>query len=119
MSSGSPAIDGVNYLSAATHAMALPITTAFAQTPLEAGSYWVVSTVDGYLKFGKTGMSVAVVAATRTPGDPMPAKNATLRLVAGVPVAFEIPVGESDAMYISGIATSIAGTIDIVGPILR
>jgi len=118
MSSGSPAIDGVNYLSAATHTMALPITTAFAETLLDPGSYWVVSTVDGYLKLHKTGAAVAIVPTTRAPGAAMPSKNATLRLVAGVPVAFEVPAG-STAMYISGIATSIAGTIDIVGPILR
>lgn len=115
----SPAIDGSNYANAATHTMALPITTAFAETLLDAGFYWVVSTTDGYLKQGKTGMTVAVVPTPRAPGAAMPAKNATTRLVAGVPAPLTIPVGEADATYISGIATSIAGTIDIVGPILR
>lgn len=114
-----PAIDGTNYTNAATHPMALPTGTGFAQTVLDAGHYWIVSSVDGYLKQGKTGMSVATVPTTRSPGDAMPAKNATAHLPAGVPVALTIPVGEDAASYISGIATSIAGTIVIVGPILR
>lgn len=116
MSSGSPAIDGVNYMVAASHPMTMPTGTGFAETVLTVGSWVAVCSTDAWLKQGKTGMSVATVPATRAAGAAMPSQNQSFFLPAGVPIPFEVRTG---AEYISGIAVSLAGTLTLSGPILR
>lgn len=107
-----PSIIGAQYRACASFNFSVPTGTGSTGTTLPRGSYYLVATVDTWVKLGASDV-VATVPATRSAGGAVPSLNSTFLAPAYQVTPLEI---DSDGTYFSVIAAS-AGTLAVVGPI--
>jgi hypothetical protein len=107
--SGPTSISGTSAAKCVTFVFAVPTGTGTADTSLPRGGYYIVPTVDTYLRLDG---SVAQVPATRSPGGALPTINATLFCPAYVVTPFEM-----DSAGDFSVIASVAGTCVITGPL--
>lgn len=109
----STSITGANVARCRSFAISCPTGTGLAQVAIGAGGYYVVATTDSWVTLIKTGGAVAVVPGASQPAEASP--NGLMFCPAGVPCPLD--VDGSVAQFISTIAVSVAGTLNITGPL--
>lgn len=100
---------GTNPTMARSFAAPIPTGTGSALASIAPGGYYLVSTVDAWIRISPSGGSVAAVPGSSQPG----ALNASQFL----PANAVVPLGvDSQSAFYSVIGVSSAGTLNVSGP---